>query len=689
MATDKHIYEFFGLQGAGKTTLSQKIVLPPPGTVLHRELLAPVERLGRNWRISLHYTFSECWHFLKMAQCVDRRIDHVTRRRIWQAEKNCLEYRFFLKDHIPGTVINDQGIVQAALSICFDREIRRPECFLRHLKWVLERYPIQLIWLDCPPEEAARRIRLRNIGQDKGFKYDSRMDLMEDEAKRLTALRNFRKNIDIITTSCSLFHSCNTMASVEENVQKLTEKIGKKDTGKKSACLQVFLDQMTQEKLPWLVWCGCDHLEASFHGEGDVDLLIDEPALDRARQLLHEAGFLSGRPSFCRSSVNAEHWYGLDPDTGRLTHLHLHRQMEKEGFYKQRRVFLPLKEAFRFRVFHDGIYVQHPVLETLLLLCQAAVGDIPKVEKMISKRDYLLEALKNTDAATVLMDLELTLTSDELAEMLRVLPETPNVPEQVLNLYRLQTENPLFPFIRRHKPLMTFLSPFGQDKKCLSPCGFTFAFAGQDGAGKSTVSDEISRWLGQHFSVSCRYMGCGSGRSSLRKKMLKHFPDSCSAPVDILRWMIRCGEAVAVARRAKRMLKKAEKDRLHGCITILDRMPQNCFPGYNDGPKLRKKAENENLSGLRRKIVLCYAAHEERLLEEAMHHPIDLVLLLNLSPEESVHRKPENRLDTIRTKHDLLHRTNFAALNTITVDAEQPYADELREIKRILFEMIP
>ena len=72
-----------------------------------------------------------------------------------------------------------------------------------------------------------------------------------------------------------------------------------------------------------------------------------------------------------------------------------------------------------------------------------------------------------------------------------------------------------------------------------------------------------------------------------------------------------------------------------------------------------------------------------------MHHLIDLVLLLNLSPEESVRRKPENHLDTIRIKHDLLLRTNFAALNAVTVDAERPYADELREIKKILFEMIP
>ena len=56
-----------------------------------------------------------------------------------------------------------------------------------------------------------------------------------------------------------------------------------------------------------------------------------------------------------------------------------------------------------------------------------------------------------------------------------------------------------------------------------------------------------------------------------------------------------------------------------------------------------------------------------------------------LSPEESVRRKPENDIQVIQAKHEVIKSLHFEGAKVYEVDAEHDYSEELRNIKSIIW----
>src|SRR5262245_21587094 len=64
-------------------------------------------------------------------------------------------------------------------------------------------------------------------------------------------------------------------------------------------------------------------LPRALAGDEDLDLLVDRESLSRALQVLADLGFKPAGPRSGPRPPGVRHFYGFDPSTGRLIHVHL------------------------------------------------------------------------------------------------------------------------------------------------------------------------------------------------------------------------------------------------------------------------------------------------------------------------------------------------------------------------------
>ena len=146
------------------------------------------------------------------------------------------------------------------------------------------------------------------------------------------------------------------------------------------------LRRLHVEEIRYCQWKSNEHLDASMQGTTDLDVLVHRNDARRLERVLAEADFkpfgkLSG-PDY----PGIEDYLGCDPDTGRLSHFHVHYQLTLgEKFLKG--YWLRWEDtALATRVWDEehGLYVIDPHLETLLLVTRASIK--------LRARDFLLAA---------------------------------------------------------------------------------------------------------------------------------------------------------------------------------------------------------------------------------------------------------------------------------------------------------
>ena len=125
--------------------------------------------------------------------------------------------------------------------------------------------------------------------------------------------------------------------------------------------------------------------------------------------------------------------------------------------------------------------------------------------------------------------------------------------------------------------------------------------------------------------------------------------------------------ALALALEKRRRLRTAWAARNRGMLVVADRYPQALISGFNDGPLLHELAKAD--SPLLRRL----AAWEAAPYEWAQHHPPDLVIRLDVSPEVADRRKPETGSAEVKRRVDAVRSLRFggdAAVVTVNADRE-------------------
>jgi hypothetical protein len=234
--------------------------------------------------------------------------------------------------------------------------------------------------------------------------------------------------------------------------------------------------------------------------------------------------------------------------------------------------------------------------------------------------------------------------------------------------------------------------------------GVSIAFLGTHGAGKSTVTREIERWLGSKADVYRVYFGSGAGQSSLLRWPMKlaarvhrrlrpkgaraaagASPAGHRASSRHTGWVARArviwALALALEKRAK--LRRSLRARRRGMIVICDRYPQVQIEGYNDGPLLGGWLTSP--SWIRRAL----ARFERRIHDRAVLMAPDLIIKLDVPPQVAAKRRPEETLDELARRRNAVHTIHYGnRCRHIEIDASAPIEEVLLSVKRAVWSVI-
>lgn len=486
------------------------------------------------------------------------------------------------------------------------------------------------------------------------------------------------------------------------------------------------------------------NLDKSFEGKADFDVLVEKDRICDVERLIIENNGKRHNPDHIGSYPGVDNWLVFDELTGIIYHLHLHYQLAT-GKSLVKDYVIPWNDMlFATRVKDPvyNIYITNPNAELLLLTFRVVLkSKLFDYTKKVLGQYKLSKAMQNEWD-----DLYEKASYPELLKIADTL--FPSISREVVDIIS-KKELKSSDFLKLHhyvRNIMSncrrcsgfdatlrsiiykdvvfvrkiFNSKFGGlyiVRKTSLQGGRIIAFVGVDGAGKSTVSNEIANWI-RVGKIECRrfYMGTGDGKTTLLNSFVKNLrkwkgslngkketnrdlsinsSDRCPKiikkvslyrqPFSFLKKMIGISQISSVQRNNKKKIIKMFRYKLNGGVSLLDRWPQIEIAGQNDGPKI-VKFEDHFAS---KKYISKQIENEKKNLNIVTEIKPDLIFRLNISLDTCMSRKVEHidRKGFERKLHEL-NQLNFQGAKIVEVDAELPYNEEILFIKRVLWNYI-
>jgi thymidylate kinase len=428
-----------------------------------------------------------------------------------------------------------------------------------------------------------------------------------------------------------------------------------------------------------------------------------------------------------------EHYLGFDESSGKLFHLHVHYQLVLgEEYIKNFR--LPLEQAFLNHTrMIKGIWTPIPELEIIILSIRImlkyrfrdAVKDIlsirsPGIKKaFLDEIDWLMNQTNLERIKSTLTDITPILPAEIILEFLKTLEKGSRDGAKLVSLQR-KLRKALSAYQRRSlfsatvsyfQQLWTrrksFLRTSPSSGLKLPQGGLTIAMLGADGAGKSTLSTEISKWLSWKLDVRNFYLG--SKQPSWMSRSLYYafriFRRSHSIASKIFsdrnfvsRVLLEIRDDFLYlhhlinGRDRYQRYEQGARLATEGCVVIFDRFPVSTFDqatNYHllDGPRIQALTADQETNIARR------FSKSEQSLYDQFEAP-DALVFLHVSPEISIRRKPDHQEALIRIKSESITRIaqraewEYGSKRCIQIDANLPYDQVLSQLKQEIWKLL-
>ena len=459
-------------------------------------------------------------------------------------------------------------------------------------------------------------------------------------------------------------------------------------------------------------WKSNEHLLPGLMGDTDLDVLLSEKDKEHGEEVLRKLDFLQCRSQYGSRYPGVDDWIGFDENTGKLIHLHLHYHVIT-GHKGLKEYNIPwTSEVLETRIQDSvtGVFIASPSIELVTLytrialkvslsdLCKRFIGKYHIDKSFLIEIEYLKRRVDWNDVEKMVFRYYDCYASQVVSIMKKDVLTTNDIfilrriAERIFRkVSRYKYSNRLLEFYYKYalkfrKFLRLKLHRFVVTRKVpKSGKGVQVAFLGQDGAGKTTVTTIIRKWWSWKMDVQLVYLGSGENYHSWRKILLNKLPRSYG--FKIVRAWLTLSKYKKLAKDVLHTIKEGDRYAKKGGLVIYDRYPQIQYSGISDGPKIRKLFL-EKSPELFRGIFSRYAKIEEKYLKQATEHQPDIVFKLMIPPEESVRRKPENALDTMVTKHNIIKSLQFEKSDVYVIDATMPFEEEILMIKKIIWEHV-
>lgn len=484
-------------------------------------------------------------------------------------------------------------------------------------------------------------------------------------------------------------------------------------------------------------WKSNEHLSEGMCGLTDLDVYVFPDDRVLAESALQELRYLKVVPQKSARYSMVDEWIGFDYDTGKLIHVHLHYQIITGTKYNKEYVFPLDNLVIQSRVQDESTkaYLISPNLEIIILYARIALKasdkrsispdsmykrEIRFLKERIDEsvlREYCGEFFGEMGSVFFDMLLRDSLSSQAWYRLYLMVDEwlspSRKYPKLIVRIrYRyfrlVALRNAVGnKYLHWHIPV----------RKTMPNKGLSVCFLGADGSGKSTVSQEIAKWLNWKIEASRFYLGSGEHYNSIVKRLVskvagykakkKKYPadngifESQEKPkeqqtvakqglkIRMLRWgyaVLQSVYLMEIAVHSYREIKKANRYIRHGAVALYDRFPQNQFANLYDGPKIKARFFQNRRCGFAFRLM---AWIEEQAISRAQRLQPNVIFKLHLPPEESIRRKPDHTLEEVAPKAELTSKLVFEKSRVYDIDATQEYTAEVLAIKRILWnEMI-
>lgn len=480
-------------------------------------------------------------------------------------------------------------------------------------------------------------------------------------------------------------------------------------------------------------WKSNEHLMEGLDGDTDLDVLLSIRDKDKGCNILKQLDLIKFQSQFGSRYPNVEDWIGLDTNTGRLIHLHLHYALVT-GHKGLKEYELPwLDEALESRIqdTETGVYVMNPNLELVTLYTRLILKSTSAQVKAAKKGQYSIDkhflreilfikkriSWKEVEKVAqryfgqnhvdfVDIAKKDSITSTDYLKLHEIVTKTMNAYSRYHGLSYIILKS-CYPIIIRARIAFRrfFCRTIITRKVIQSKRGLSIAFVGQDGSGKSTVTEEIQKWLNWKIDAQRFYLGSGDHSNGMLKRFiskgahLSHKNDMPNSKKEqkttnkkrkknlksLISSFLVSWYMLSIARHAYKTLRIAEKYYDNGGFPLYDRFPQMKYEGIYDGPRINNYIKGNGLDFTNNKWL---AKIEMRYFEKMQKWQPDLVFKLLLPPEESIRRKPFENIDNVTQKHIITKELHFDNATVCEIDATQDYQKELIQIKNQIWRMM-
>lgn len=484
------------------------------------------------------------------------------------------------------------------------------------------------------------------------------------------------------------------------------------------------VDTFNREEIVYSHWKSNIDLAQATAGKIDLDLLVDRKSLSQALTILSQLGFKAAVAKWGGNPPSIRHYYGLDPDTKQLIHVHLFSRVLTGESYVKSHLF-PFEAMLLENVYYSGpIRVASKPAELVLFTMRMFVkyGSLldlvflwRKSESLKAEVRWLQEGGDLSEALSLLRQHCPVIDEQLFVKCVETLnSDSPLINRMILarQVRRRLKVYAKYTFSKRLLAYVRVLWAEGQRRlgtkqknKVLQAGGTVIAFVGADATGKSTLVTETGRWLGDSFTVKIIHTGKPPSswltapvnmvlalvRRQRNSRLYSQTSSSDSNPsqhkfkgLSSLPYALR---AITLAWDRQQLIIKTRRLAAEGEIIICDRYPSRTI-GAMDSPRL----EDEPLKkGPVATIYNRLARLEKRLYKQIP--PPDIVLKLKVSLETAQKRNRERNEQDGDTYLEARHRQSQdwhmpGTRYVYDIDTEQTLEETICNAKEAIWESL-